>query len=127
MISINDVKTAVNNAAPFTYYPNEFPGTAPDDCGYVRLYGGFRPSQWTGKMQPTLQVVVRAKSGITAEQKAWAVYGALNGRTNYAIGTQKISSSFADQSAPLYLGVDANNRPMYSVNFTLTYIDGQTI
>lgn len=125
MISINDVRTAVNSAAPYTYYANEFPTNAPDDCGYVRLFGGFGPSEWTPKQRPTLQVVVRAKSGVTAEQRAWAVFTAFHRRLNWAIGTQKVSSSFADQSVPLYLGLDENNRPMYSINFTLTYINGQ--
>lgn len=125
MIAINDVKTAVNSAVAYTYYPNEFPSTAPDDCGYVRIFGGFAASQWTPKQRPTLQVVVRGKNGITTESKAWAIYGAFHQRTDFVIGTQKISSCFADQSAPLYLGLDGNNRPMYSVNFTLNLIAGQ--
>lgn len=127
MMSINDVRAAVNAAVPYTYLANEFTATAPDDCGYVRLFGGFQPDKWIPKRQPTLQVVIRAKSALTAEQKAWAVFGAFHARTNYAIGAQKISSSFADTAAPLYLGRDDNERFLYSVNFTLTYIAGQTI
>jgi len=127
VISVADLKTTVNAAVPYTYYQNEFPATAADDAAYVRIFGGFAPSQWTNKRRPSFQVVVRGKNGPAVEAKAWAIYKAFNGRTNYVIGTQKISSSFADQSAPLYIGLDANNRPMYSVNFTMTYIDGQTM
>ena len=125
MITINDVKTAVNAAVAYTYYPNEFPSTAPDDCGYVRLFGGFAPDKYIPKQRPTLQVVIRGKNGVTTESKAWGIFNSFHQRTNFAIGTQKISSCFADQSAPLYLGLDANNRPMYSVNFTMTLIAGQ--
>ena len=123
---INDVRTAVNSAVPYTWYANEFTSTAVDDSGYVRVHGGFAPDQWTDKRKPTLQIVLRAKSAPTAETKAWAVYNAFHKRTNFAIGTQKISSSFGEQSAPLYLGQDESGRFLYSVNFVLTLIAGQT-
>jgi len=126
LISINDVRTAVNSVVPYTWYANEYVRDAVDDSGYVRLHGSFAPDVWTDKRKPTLQIVLRAKSAPTAETKAWAVYNAFHKRTSFAIGTQKISSSFAEQSAPLYLGQDESGRFLYSVNFVLTLIAGQT-
>lgn len=118
MFTIAELKTNVEAAVPYTYYHNEYPVSAVDDAGYVRIFGGYAPSQWTNKRRPSFQVVIRGKNGIAAEAKAWAVYNAYHQRADYVIGTQRIVATFADQSAPLYLGLDANNRPMYSVNFT---------
>jgi hypothetical protein len=123
---INDVRTVVNAAVSYTWYANEYVSNAADDSGYVRLHGSFAPDQWTDKRRPTLQIVLRSKSAPTAETKAWAVYNAFHKRTSFAIGTQKISSAFAEQSAPLYLGQDESGRFLYSVNFVLTLIARQT-
>ena len=97
---------------------NDFPTNAAADSAYVRIHGGFAPSQWTPKRRPSFQVVVRAALGSKAEEVANAVYDAIHQAGNFAIGSQHITGVFADQSAPLYLGLDENNRVMYSVNFT---------
>jgi len=127
VFTVAELKSYVEAVVPYTYYQNEFPSSAGDNAAYVRIHGGFRPSQWLPTRRPSFQVIIRNKSGPAAEAKAHELYDAFHQRQAYAIGTQRIVASFADQSAPLYLGQDANNRPRYSVNFTVTLVDGQTI
>lgn len=125
MFTVAELKTNVEAAVPYTYYSNEFPAAAVDNAAYVRIFGGYRPSQWTPKRRPTIQIVVRGKNGPATEAIAMAIYDAYHQRQHFTIGTQRIVATFADQSAPFYLGADDNNRPMYSINFTAILIDGQ--
>ncbi|QNK54564.1 minor capsid protein [Paenibacillus sp. PAMC21692] len=127
MFTIAELKSYVESVVPYTYYHNEFPSSAGDNAAYVRIFGGYAPSQWLPTRRPSFQIIVRNKSGPAAESKAYELYDAFHRRASYVIGTQRIVASFADQSAPLYLGLDENNRPTYSVNFTATLVDGQNI
>ncbi|GIQ63715.1 hypothetical protein PACILC2_22830 [Paenibacillus cisolokensis] len=123
MFTVAELKTYVESVVPYTYYHNEFPATAVDNAAYVRIFGGFAPDRWTNVRRPSFQVVVRGKNGPTTEGIALALYDAFHKRQDYVIGSQRVVASFADQSAPLYLGLDDNNRAMYSVNFTLILLD----
>ncbi|MFF2890746.1 minor capsid protein [Paenibacillus sp. NPDC057967] len=122
MFTIAELKSYVESVVPYTYYHNEFPASSVDNSGYVRIHGGFRPDQWTNKRRPSIQIVVRGKNGIATEALANTIYDEFHRRQDFVIGSQRIVATFADQSAPLYLGMDANNRPMYSVNFTATLL-----
>ncbi|MCU6709355.1 minor capsid protein [Paenibacillus sp. J5C_2022] len=115
------MKSYVESVVPYTYYHNEFPVNAAVNAAYVRITGGYRPDQWTSKRRPSFQIVIR-NVGPAAETVAMALYEAFHQRRFYDIGTQHIVASFADQSAPLYLGTDENGRYMYSVNFTATLL-----
>lgn len=128
---------------PYTYYVNEFPTNAKDDGAYVRMTGGFPASEWTSKKRPSFQVVVRGASGNAqyAEDIAYQIYADLHNRSNFLLSTIELGDSYylgtgeeleqspksivhcrADQSSPIYLGRDENDRPLYSINFTLTTI-----
>lgn len=111
------VKARVNGV----YYPNAFPisTTAPDACAVVKLTGGFPPSQWTGKKQPSFQIVVRGKINDQAEceTRAYAIHEALLNLHNVTIGTDSVVIIRAVNSVPIYVGNDENNRPIYSMNF----------
>ncbi len=126
MFTVNELKASVEAAVPYTYYVNEFLATGADNSAYVRITGGYAPSQWTPQLRPTFQVVVRAKTAVLAEATALAIWTAYHQRRSFSIGTQRIVATFADQPAPLYLGVDDNNRALYSVNFTARLINGKT-
>ncbi|MDQ0168775.1 hypothetical protein J2T19_000212 [Paenibacillus tundrae] len=88
----------------------------------MRLGAGYAPSEWTSKRRPAVQVLVRAKSASKADEIARAVYVDLAGKTEFNFGTTRVIKCIANQSAPIYLGKDANERTMYSLNFTLTTI-----
>jgi hypothetical protein len=127
VFTIAELKSFVESVVPYTYYHNEFPDSAGDNAAFVRIFGGYAPSQWLPTRRPSFQVIVRNRSGPAAEATAYSLYREFHQRQSFVIGTQRIKASFADQSAPLYLGLDESGRPTYSVNFTLTLIDGQTI
>ena len=112
---ITFIKTRVNGV----YYPNSFPISAPDGCAVVKLTGGFPPSQWTGKKQPSFQVLVRGNSKDMAEceTRAYAIYEALMNQRDVTVGDDSIVIIRAMNSAPLFIGNDENNRPIYSMNF----------
>ncbi|WP_018755200.1 minor capsid protein [Paenibacillus terrigena] len=122
MLSITDITDYLRRSVPYTYVANEFGATDTDDCAYVRLTGGYAPSQWTSKRKPSFQIVLRAKSAKTADARANEIYEELNGKTEFSFGTNRIIKCMADQSSPIYLGKDANGRPLYSINFTVTTI-----
>jgi len=122
MFSVTDITAYLRQAVPYTYVANEFGTADPDDCAYVRMTGGYAPSQWTTKGKPSFQVVLRAKSVKTADAKALEINAELNGKTEFSFGTSRIVKCMADQSSPIYVGKDANGRPLYSINFTVTTI-----
>jgi hypothetical protein len=112
---ISFVKTRVNGV----YYPNSFPISAPDVCAVVKLTGGFPPSQWTGKKQPSFQILVRGKAKDLAEveSRAYAIHESLMNLQGVTVGDESIVIMRAMNSVPLYIGNDENNRPIYSMNF----------
>ncbi|OMD27497.1 minor capsid protein [Paenibacillus odorifer] len=121
LLTVADINAAVRLIIPgFTVVGNDFVAANPDDCAYTRITGGPPPSEWSSVAYPSVQVVIRAKSMATAEAKANAIFEALHGKAEFIIGTTRVVKCLADQSAPWYLGPDANNRTLYSVNFTLT-------
>lgn len=128
---------------PYTYYVNDFPRNAKDDGAYVRMTGGYEPSEWTTKKRPSFQVVVRGgkDNGPYAEETAYKVYRELHNRSNFTLSDIELGDSYylgtgeeletkpksivhcrADQSSPIYVGKDENDRPIYSMNFTLTTV-----
>jgi hypothetical protein len=115
---ISFIKARVNGV----YYPNTFPisTSAPDDCATVKLTGGFPTDEWTGKKQPSFQILVRGKvSGqADAETKAYAIFDALTNLREVTIGSDSVVVIRAMNSAPIFIGNDDNNRPIYSLNFS---------
>jgi hypothetical protein len=112
---INFIKARVTGV----YYPNTFPSTGADEVIAVKLTGGFPTDQWTGKKQPSFQVMVRgAVNGDGAcEAKAYELHGALTNLREVTIGTDSVVIIRAMNSVPLFIGRDDNNRPIYSMNF----------
>lgn len=129
---------------PYTYFVNEFPPTSADDSAYVKITPGFPPSEWTTKKRVSFQIVVRgAEANMPyAESKALEIYKHLHNRNEFTLDAVDIGDGYylgmgyaldeplkriihcsADQSAPFYLGRDSNNRPLYSMNFTLVTLN----
>lgn len=120
-MKILDLITFVKARVPGVYYPNAFPvsTTAADECNIVKLTGGFPPSEWTGKKQPSFQIIVRGKANGQAEveSRAYAIHEALMNLREVMIGAESVVVIRAINSVPIYVGNDENNRPLYSMNF----------
>lgn len=118
MLSVIDIINNLKTAVPYTYYANEFPATATDDIAYVRLTGGGSPDHNVSIKRPSFQVMVRAKSVVTAETTANQIYVNFHQKRDFTLGSTRVIVCAGDQSTPVYIGVDANSRALYSVNFT---------
>lgn len=120
-MKILELISFIKSRVPDVYYPNAFPisKSAKDDCTVVKLTGGFPPSQWTGKKQPSFQVLVRGKaSGVAeVEERAYAIHAALLNLNNVTIGDDSVVIIRSLNSVPIFIGNDENNRPIYSMNF----------
>lgn len=121
-LSVTDITAYLRSAVPYTYASNKFTADSPDDCAFVRITPGYKPSEWTSKAKPSFQIVVRAKLPQTAEAKANVIYEHLHRRAEFRFGALRVVKCLADQSAPMYIGDDANGRAVYSLNFTITTI-----
>lgn len=114
---ISFIKARVNGV----YYPNSFPistATA-NECSVVKLTGGFPTDEWTGKKQPSFQILVRGKVNgqADAETRAYAIHNALTNLRDVMIGADSVVVIRAMNSVPIFIGNDDNERPMYSMNF----------
>jgi len=87
---------------------------------FVQNTGGRPPQRFlrtkTEIRYPSVQVLVRWSSYEAGQAKAEAIYDALE-----SASISGYLDIVADQSAPLYLGLDENNNYGWSLNFTLTY------
>ncbi|MFF2910009.1 minor capsid protein [Paenibacillus sp. NPDC057934] len=115
-------------ASGYTVYPdaNFLPADLPETklpCLFVFGTGGYAPHGYVPTERPTFQVIVKGKSYKTlptnmaaTERLANEIKKKLHRRANYLAGSADVFSSTAAQP-PIYLGLDDNNRPMYSINF----------
>lgn len=101
------------------YFPNRFPTEAVDECISVKLTGGFPTSQWTGKRQPSFQILVRGRKGgeEDCENKAYELFNSLTNLKEVMIGEDSVVIIRASTSDPIFIGYDENDRPQYSLNF----------
>jgi hypothetical protein len=111
---INVIKSGVTGV---TVYANSFPAMATDDIAFVVMTGGSAPDDTLPISRPSCQVVVRASSPAKAEANINAIYSFLHRKQFYDVGTVKVIQSTALNSVPIYLGIDENNRTIYSANF----------
>jgi Bacteriophage minor capsid protein len=107
----------INSRVPDVYYPNKLPALAPDIACAIRLTGGFPTSEWTGKKQPSFQVLVRDVHPAGAEERANAIHKSLTNLANVTVGESSVVIIRANNSVPIYIGDDENDRPIYSMNF----------
>lgn len=120
-MKILELTSFIETRVPGVYYPNAFPisKSAVDECSAVKLTGGFPPNQWTGKKQPSFQILVRGTAAGQAEveARAYAIHEALMNLREVTIGNESIVVIRAINSVPIFIGNDENNRPIYSMNF----------
>jgi len=87
---------------------------------FVQNTGGYPPQRFlqtvTELRRPSVQVLVRWSSYEAGQAKAEAIYDALE-----SASISGYLDIVADQSAPIFLGLDENNNYGWSLNFTLTF------
>jgi hypothetical protein len=135
VVLANDLITYLG-AAGFTVFPDAdfIPAEIAENklpCLFVMSTGGFAPHSYVPTNRSTFQVIVKGKSYKTlptnmaaAEAYAKELINHLHRRPNYIAGGAKVFSSLAMQSNPVTLGLDDQNRPMYSTNFTFYTREG---
>lgn len=117
---IQELIAFIRSLVPGLYFPNSFPRSTEsryNNGSAVKLTGGFPPSQWTGKTQPSFQVRVRGSDVEECEERAYLIHGMLLNLRNVKIGNNSIVIIRSMNSVPLHLGEDENNRTIYSMNF----------
>jgi hypothetical protein len=118
-MNVQDVITFVSQNVPFKYYPNQFPKSDNEDCGFVRLDGGQSPGNYIlGLKTPSIQIVVRHQKGSEAERISKDIWNLFHGKEHFTIGNAKVYFSSCDQSEPIFLDKDNNGRTIYSINVT---------
>lgn len=121
-MKIQELLSFIRNIIPGLYFPNSFPVSSDkkyDNCSAVKLTGGFPPSQWTGKKQPSFQIRVRGSDIEECENRAYQIHEKLTNLKNVKIGENSIVIIRSMNSIPLHLGEDENNRTIYSMNFDM--------
>ena len=90
----------------------------PDTCICLIDSSGFKPEARYNWERPGLQILVRDKIGNYKQcfTKIKDAVTALHGITNLTINNH-IYKCIVAAHEPLFIGLDQNNRPMFSVNF----------
>jgi hypothetical protein len=115
-MKVSDVISYVSQAVSLPLYPNEFPESA-NNCGVVRVEGGQAPDLYiNGLKSPSIQFLVRHAKGSEAERISQEIWKLFHDKTHYSIGSTYLYVSKCDQSEPIYVGKDKNDRTIYSIN-----------
>lgn len=116
---IQDLITYVRSLVEFAYYPNVFPPTADDECAVITIHAGMPQDQYTGLKYPSFQILVRGKPRDfqNTEARAYEIFEAIANKKNQQIGADSVVIIKPQGSAPFFIGVDENDRPIYSMNF----------
>jgi hypothetical protein len=113
----------------FNTYPDEgfIPATLPEaqyPCLFVFASGGYAPHDYLPRDNPTYQVIIKGESykanpanKTAAEALAKQLIDLLHKKHNLMVGDAYVWSIKAAQSNPIPLGLDEQDRPMYSTNF----------
>jgi hypothetical protein len=97
---------------------------SPDTCISIYPSGGLKSDSKFKYDNPTFQVMVRGTTNsIVANDLAQTVYNTLDGfhGDTFINGGFWVVSCFGIQSQPTWIGIDANNRHEFSLNFQIEY------
>lgn len=116
---VQELMNYVSASVRYPIYPNSFPTSAKDDSIMVKLTGGGSADKYTlGIRESSVQFLVKAKHPKQAEETANKIFKLLHGVRHREIGSTFIYSCTCNQSDPIFIGVDENQRQIYSLNFT---------
>lgn len=116
---IQDLISYIRSLVQFAYYPNTFPPTAEDECAVVTIHDGLPQNEYTGVKYPSFQILVRGKPRDfrNTEDRAYTIFEAIANKTNQQIGSESVVIIKPQGSVPFFIGLDENERPIYSMNF----------
>lgn len=119
-MKIENVIEFISQNVPLKLYANEFPKTDNGDCGFVRFNDGEPPDLYiVGLYSPSIQIVIRQDSGQEADKVSTEIWKLFHAKEHFFIGDSKVFISMCDQSTPVYVGRDNNDRTLYSVNVSM--------
>nr|BDD45777.1 hypothetical protein 6 [bacterium] len=98
-MKISELIPYLENNVPYTYYPNTFPSTAPDQSATVSIMDG---SNQVVTHQAEVQVIVRGVDDSTVENKAWELYNFLNQKVNFSVGNTHVAYCKANLATPIF-------------------------
>ncbi len=93
--------------------------SSPDNILVVYPTGGLQSDGKLGYDTPTFQIFVRNTSAINGYALANAVYSELQGLHNVTIDGIHVVNTIGIQSAPELIGVDDDNRSLYTHNYQI--------
>lgn len=121
-IDIKDLLAGESSLA-LTYAQNLFVGempTVPDDCACVYDSGGYKPDAHIEYKRPTIQIRTRGARGQyqAAHELAQDCADILNGMANVTVSSTRYIGIWSEGDV-LFLGMDTNGRPQFSVNLRI--------
>jgi Bacteriophage minor capsid protein len=118
-MKIQDVITYIESLVDYTYYPFSFPRTSNDGVASVKVGAGPPKDEDTGVSFPTIQILVRGRPRDydSAESKAHELFNALANKKETRIGDASVVVIRPNGSSPIFIGLDENERPIFSINF----------
>jgi hypothetical protein len=118
-MKIQDLITYIESLVNYTYYPYTFPKTANDEVATVNIGAGPPTDEDTGVWFPTFQILVRGapRDFDSTESKALEIFDAIKNKKNQRIGDASVVIIRPSGSAPFFIGLDENERPIFSINF----------
>lgn len=83
----------------------------------VRIEGGQAPDTYVvGLAFPGIQILIRHPSGKEAEHISRGISTLFHGKCHFLLGPTFVYCASCEQSAPIFVGKDANGRTIYSIN-----------
>lgn len=114
----------IKQRVPFQYYTNDFPKTDNGNCGFVRFNDGAPPDLYlVGLTSPSMQIAIRHESGREAEKIANEIWKLFHAKAHFYIEDTYVHIAMCDQSMPVYVGTDGNDRSVYSINVSMKVTD----
>ncbi len=112
----------------YSFIVDGWEGTDPTESVLIKQTGGD-VAHWFDRIDPTVQVLVRSNSKVTAKQTADAIFDELRNRFGLILPAVTVGSitypelttaQISPIQNPGYIGTDENKNHMYSVNFIIT-------
>lgn len=121
-MQIQELISYIHSLVNGTYYPHSFPTTAADDVAIITIQAGAPMDTDTGVSYPAFQILVRAKPRDfqDGETRAYELWNTIKRNLKeQQIGGHSVVEIRPQGSAPLFIGMDENERPIYSLNYNM--------
>lgn len=109
----NLIRNGISNVE--SIYPLQFPKKSKDASSIVNVTSSSPINGGVG--QASVQVITRDKHPANAEKTANEIRSFLEKRTDFFIGEVQIVLVQSENTFPLYIGTDDNERHLFSLNY----------